>query len=142
MNYLDFISSTQELYQRILSPVSLIYCLTSMELTIILYLANNPGHDTAAEIIKKRHLTKSHVSISVRSLEEKGVLRKEYRNNDRRTIHLVLLDSAADIVREGQAAQKQFFEIMSGGLTEKRIADMGSCFEQMNLNVCQALEEK
>ncbi len=142
MNYLDFISDTQELYQRSMSPVSLKYDLTSMELTILLYLANNPGHDTAAEITKKRHLTKSHVSTTVRSLEEKGLLVKEYRGNDRKTIHLVLCDSAGDIIRDGQTAQKRFLSGMSAGLSEKQLKDMDACFEHIYQNVFQALKEK
>ena len=39
-----------------------------MEFNILLFLANNPEFDTAARITKKRAFTKSHVSMSVRSL--------------------------------------------------------------------------
>ena len=59
-----------------------------MEFNILLFLANNPEFDTAAQIIKKRAFTKSHVSMSVRSLEERGLLTGEYYGTDRRTIHL------------------------------------------------------
>ncbi len=142
MNYLDFVASSLEYYQRVLSPVSQKFKLTSMEFTILLYLANNPGHDTASEIVKKRHLTKSHVSTSVKSLINKGLLRKEHRENNRRTEHLVLTESCSIIIQEGKAAQKEFFDRLFFGLSKDRLAVLISCFEQMNRNITEALEEK
>ncbi len=141
MNYLDFLSAVQELYQRTMAPVSRKYGLTSMELTILLFLANNPECGTAADIIRKRHLTKSHVSTSVPSLEEKGLLRREFHDKDRRAIRLAIARPAGEIVSEGQAAQRHFLSRLSGGLSEKQKADLASCYEQMNLNVFRALEE-
>ena len=38
------------------------YDLTQMEFDILMFLANNPQFDTAAEIVRIRKLTKSHVS--------------------------------------------------------------------------------
>lgn len=75
MKILDFISSEIELYNSKLKPIADHYGLTSMEFSILLFLANNPEYDTATEIVTIRHLTKSHVSASVRSLEEKGLLK-------------------------------------------------------------------
>jgi len=115
MNVLDFIASTQELYQRYMVPVCNSYNLTSMELAILLFLANNPQYDTATDIIEKRHLTKSHVSISIRSLEERGFLKKEYRNGNHRTSHLVLLPASKKVVKEGQKTQKQFLSVLARG---------------------------
>ncbi len=106
-----------------------------MELTILLYLANNPGHDTASEIIKKRHLTKSHVSTSISSLIDKGLLRKEYRENNRKTEHLLLTEACDGIIRDGRAGQQQFFDRVSFGLSEEDLAVLSACFEQMNKNI-------
>lgn len=76
-----------------------------MEFNILLFLANNPEFDTAAQIIKKRAFTKSHVSMSVRSLEERGLLTGEYYGTDRRTIHLKLTDAAAPMVSDGKTSR-------------------------------------
>lgn len=76
-----------------------------MEFNILLFLANNPECDTAARIIKKRAFTKSHVSMSVRSLEERGLLTGEYYGTDRRTIHLKLTDAAAPMVSDGKTSR-------------------------------------
>ena len=48
--------------------------LTKMEATIITFLKNNPGLDTAADMAELRALSKSHISQAVESLCQKGLL--------------------------------------------------------------------
>lgn len=43
---------------------------------IIMFLHNNPHHNTAAEIVRIRKSTKSHVSSSLKKLENKGLIKK------------------------------------------------------------------
>ena len=95
MKFVDFMADSRDFYTGLIDPVCKKYGLTQMEFNILLFLANNPECDTAARIIKKRAFTKSHVSMSVRSLEERGLLTGEYYGTDRRTIHLKLTDAAA-----------------------------------------------
>ena len=59
----------KKLYGRMLEPVCRLYVLTRMELDILLFLANNPGYDTAADMVERRQLAKSQVSSSVAQLE-------------------------------------------------------------------------
>lgn len=40
-------------------------------------LHNNPQHNTAAEIVKVRKLTKSHVSTSLKKLENKELVERK-----------------------------------------------------------------
>lgn len=70
---LDSIAITKKLYAVSLEPVYKQYGLTKMELDIILFLANNPGYDSAKDIIERRLLTKSHVSTTIKSLIEKNI---------------------------------------------------------------------
>lgn len=44
------------------------YGLTQMEYDILMFLHNNPHHNTAAEIVKVRKSTKSHVSTSLKKI--------------------------------------------------------------------------
>ncbi|MCR5108509.1 MAG: MarR family transcriptional regulator [Lachnospiraceae bacterium] len=141
MNYIDYFSSFQELYQRILLPISEKYSLSSMELTILLFLANNPEYDTAAEIVRKRHLSKSHVSTSIHSLEEKGLLVKELRDGNRRSEHLVLCRKSRDIIKKGQDAQNLFLETLCAGISDDQKRDIICGLQKMNENVLQALVE-
>lgn len=141
MKFIDFMSSLTELHQKTIAPVSREYGLTSAELAILLFLANNPEYDTATEIVQKRHLAKSHVSTSLRSLEEKGLLRKEYRGNDRRTVHLVLEKSSEEIVKKGQAAQVRFYDILTEGIPESEREQFERILEKISSNTFRALEE-
>ena len=52
------------------------YGLTQMEYDILMFLHNNPQHNTVAEIVKVRKSTKSHVSISLKNLESKGLVER------------------------------------------------------------------
>lgn len=54
------------------------YELTQMEYDILMFLHNNPQNNTAAEIVKIRKSTKSHVSTSLKTLvpDEKHLLHK------------------------------------------------------------------
>lgn len=41
-----------------------------------MFLHNNPQYNTAADIVKVRKSTKSHVSISLKDLEGKGMVER------------------------------------------------------------------
>lgn len=43
---------------------------------ILMFLYNNPQHNTAADIVKVRKSTKSHVSTSLKDLEGKGMVER------------------------------------------------------------------
>lgn len=141
MKTLEFIASVTELYDLKMKPIAEYFGLTAMELSILLFLANNPEYDTATEIVEIRHLTKSHVSTSVRSLEEKEYLKKEHRNGDNRTTHLVLLPSSQEIINAGRKAQADFMSVLTEGFSENEIRKLDEFANRMNDNVCRVLKE-
>ena len=51
-----------KLYDSMLRPICTRYELTAIEATIISFLYNNPGKDTAADIAELRMLSKSNIS--------------------------------------------------------------------------------
>ena len=95
------------------------YGLTQMEYDILMFLHNNSQHNTAAEIVKIRKSTKSHVSTSLKDLENKGLIRKIQSEDNKKHIEIVLLDKAELIVQAGINAQKQFAQNVLSGLTEE-----------------------
>lgn len=141
MKYLDMIAAILELHQKMIAPVSKEYGLTSTELEILLFLANNPEYDTATEIVQKRHLAKSHVSTSLRSLEAKRLLRREYRDNDHRTVHLSLERDSEEIVKKGQAAQGRFVDLLARGIGESEFKELARILRQIDENAIDALKE-
>lgn len=129
------ISSLKNVYIGVMTPVCEKHNLTYMELTIIMLLHNNPAHDTASEIVKLRRLTKSHVSISIRSLIEKGYLIGEQSNSDRRTIHLKLTEKAMPIAEGGMAAQRNFGQIMFKGFSKDEVSVLCGMIERIAANI-------
>lgn len=99
-------------YNKCMDSVCFRYDLTRMELAVLLFLANNPQYDTASDIVEKRRFTKSHVSTTVKSLESRGFILREYRGNNRKTAHLKLCGGAVEIAAAGQAAQKKFGDLL------------------------------
>ena len=84
INYFAHCVDVEEVYKNMISPVYEKYKLTYMEFTVLMFLANNPQYNTATQIVRYRHLAKSHVSISIRSLQERGLIlgdRKSTRLN-------------------------------------------------------------
>lgn len=74
------------------------YGLTQMEYDILMFLHNNPRHDTAAEIVRIRKSTKSHVSTSLKNLENKGLVERIQSKDNKKHIETILLDKAESIV--------------------------------------------
>ncbi len=118
---LENYTAEKSLYAHTLAPVYQKYQLTYMELSALLFLANNPDFDTAAQIVKYRQLTKSHVSMSLKTLQQRGLLVGQQRPDDRRTVHLKLTDAARPIIADGQQAQQAFLDQMLAGFTPEEI---------------------
>ena len=84
------------------------YGLTQMEYDILMFLHNNPQYNTAAEIVKIRKSTKSHVSTSLKNLESKGLVERIQSKDNKKRIEIALLDQAEIIIEAGLNTQKEF----------------------------------
>ena len=113
------------------------YELTQMEYDILMFLHNNPQLNTAAEIVKVRKSTKSHVSTSLKKLEEKGLVERIQSKDNKKHIEIVLLDKAELIVEAGINAQKQFAQNVLSGLTEEEKCMCINVFDK----ICNNAEE-
>lgn len=123
------------LHSSLLSPVSSKYRLTTAELLVLLFLANNREYDTARDIANKLKITKSQVSVSVRNLEERGYLKGGYAGRNRRTIHLRLCDTASDIICEARSAQAKFISVLEQGFTKEELDSFKNYLQRATDNV-------
>lgn len=135
INYFAHCVDVEEVYKNMISPVYEKYRLTYMEFTVLMFLANNPQYDTATQIVRYRHLAKSHVSISIRSLQERGLILGEHKGGNHRTIHLSVADKAKDIIADGRAAQSKFCEIIFAGFSKEEVEMLQQFTEQVNRNI-------
>ena len=134
-NVFSHYAANENLYTATVSPVCEKYGLTYMEFTVLMFLANNPQFDTASDIVKYRHLTKSHVSMSIRSLEDKGLLKGEYHKPNRRTIHLTVLNAADAIVAAGREAQQEFGKILFSSFSDSEYKQFISFMYRIDKNI-------
>ena len=107
------------LYDTMLKPVCQRWGLAPLEATIVSFLYNNPGRDTAADIVEYRMLSKGNVSTAVESLMRKGLLQRRQDQGDRRRIHLSLTPRATPITQEVEAVREAFRRQLFRGFTQQ-----------------------
>lgn len=95
-------------YTVVMQPLSAELDMAPNAVDILLFLANNPGLDTARDICTYRRLKPGIVSFHVDKLVREGYLLRARDPGDRRRCRLVCTDKAAPIIARGQARQEQF----------------------------------
>ncbi len=134
-NYFDVMNEAKKGYTRYLEPVCREWDLTRNELDVVLFLANNPTMDRAADIVAHRGLAKSHVSLSVSTLESKGLVYREMDTGDRRTVHLKLTTEGLRAALAGREAQKAFFQRIHQGISQEEMAVWRGMTEKISQNI-------
>lgn len=134
-NYFDTMARAQKGYARLLEPICKKWDLTRNELDVMLFLANNPDYDRAVDIVNNRGLAKSHVSMSVANLENRGLLERIPDPADRRTIHLQLTPRGREITDYGSGVQKRFMDLLHKGVTEEQLEMMRMLAERVYENL-------
>ena len=131
MHFWDKHKTITRCYEMLTRSVCDRYKLTQMEYDILMFLYNNPQYNTAADIVKIRKSTKSHVSTSLKFLEDRGLIEKKQSEDNKKHIQIFLLDPAHEIVRTGLNVQKQFMNNMFQGLTEEEMMMCKSVFHKI-----------
>lgn len=139
---IDNLYVNRELFSALFFPVCAKYKMTKTEMLVLLFLSNDSEYDTASHIVNKLKITKSHVSASVRDLEERGYLHGSYEGHNHRTIHLQLCGNAAEIIREVKKAQNEYLSVISHGFTEEERKTLESYIKRMNDNANRYLKEQ
>ena len=122
------------LYDKVSLPVRDKFGLTFMEFIVIMFLANNREYKKASDIVEVLGIAKSHVSMTILSLEERGLLERTMDPCDKRSSILDLKNTEA-IVEEGRKAQNRFLDILLDGLDEKELMDTKRSFEKIEENI-------
>lgn len=99
-----------KLHESALKEVCEQYHLTLIEANIISFLHNNPGKDTAGDIVELRSLSKGNVSQGVETLIQKNLIMRTPDRTDRRKIHLSLLPDVKPVTEMIDLLQTQLGE--------------------------------
>ena len=134
-NYFDAMSSAKKSYDKLLDPICQQWNLTRNELDVMLFLFNNPKYTRAADIVAHRGIAKSHVSLSVSTLEEKGLLQRRFSEQDRRTAHLELLEQGLVIAAQAKERQIQYFSALYQGISPEEFELWKNIMSKVHENI-------
>lgn len=91
--------------------------MSAIEVDVMLFLANNPDYDMAADVARGRKISKSHVSLAVRNLIQKGYLLGRTDEKDHKKVHLQIQKAAEEMIDYGRNQQQQFAQSLLDGFT-------------------------
>ena len=133
-SFWDDMAAMRSLYSAQLDAVGRECGLARVELDILLFLANNPQFDTATDIVEQRCISKAHVSQSVKSLEQRGYLERRCTGDNRRTIHLRLLEAAQSAVDAGRQAHARCLAALLEGFSAAECEQLRSYLSRISDN--------
>ena len=110
------------------------YQLRQLEYDILMFIYNNPEYNTAADIVRIRKSTKSHVSISLKVLEDRGFIERRVDKDNKKHVTIHLLQLANKVIEDGKWAQKEFAQDMFEGLSEEEIKVFMNVFQKVYEN--------
>ena len=122
-------------YHIMLAPLCKETGLPPMALDILLFLANNPEHNTAKDICRMRGHKSGIVSVHVERLVNDGLLERQEMPGDRRQTRLICTEKAQDIITRGRDIQWQFGLRLMEGISKEDHETMHRCFERIDVNL-------
>ena len=134
----EFILSLESEYGSYRKKIMNRFSLSAAETDILMFLSNNPQYDTGTDISRIRKIPKSQVSTSVKSLCEKGYLCTDYKENNRKSIHLSLTKSALSVTDYGKTVQAEFAELLFSGFSEEEKSE----FERLHIKIADNIASK
>lgn len=145
LNAVDFYTHAkrfEEAYQAVMRPLTERLGMAQPAVDILLFLANNPGLDTAKDVCLYRHLKPAIVSFYVDKLAREGYLERREVPEDRRKCRLILTEKAEVVVAEGRGAQALFSQRLTEGLTAEEWEACQRCFAVLGENMTRMAQTR
>ena len=137
----EYLSLGKSFYRSCFDVVCKKYSLSRAELDILIFLYENPDCNTAKDITEKRGIAQSNVSTAIRNLTEQNYIEGYYEGENRRTIHLRMLDKCRPLVDDINKSRKIFDNAVFDGFDEKEMAIITSFFFRLTDNITKAKKE-
>ena len=97
-------------YTAVCKPLCQTLKLPQTAFDILLFLANNPAYQTAADIVEVRKIKANLVSVNVDKLVRDGYLTRESMPGDRRKTRLLCTEKSQAIILQGRQLQSAFLQ--------------------------------
>lgn len=141
----DYLMNTRriaKLHESMLKTICEQYHLSLIEVKIISFLYNNPGLDTAGDIVELRTLSKGNVSQGVETLIQKSLLERTQDREDRRKIHLTLLPAARPVTDTLDIIWTRFQAELLQGFSEEECSQLNELNRRLMENARIALKRR
>ena len=124
-------------YCTMVQPILRKYEMNQTCFDILLFLANNPGNNTARDLCEIRGIKSGMASVAVESLIKSGYLTRENDKTDRRIHRLVPTEKAQNAIFDGQEMQKIFTEKLRHGISDEEIEMFNNFIEKIEKNITE-----
>ena len=121
--------------EKFLGPIAEEYGLSVLELRLLRFLDIHRYLDTAKDIVKVRHWTKSHVSKAIENLIERGYLQRQIDERDRRKVHLTIQEQADPLLMRIQTEYQSMHQIVLQGISEEVLQVVAQVAEKISGNI-------
>lgn len=139
---LTYANHFKHLYRQTFQPLSDQYGLSQLEIDVLLFLKNNPVHNTAKDISVMRGFAKSNVSKAVESLRIRGYLSSSPDPQNRKVHRLILSRAMEDRMNALAACQEQYFALLLDGFTQEEREKLQEFFKRIDENITKSLRDR
>ena len=140
-DYLTFSKKFMHVYESFCTSTCKKHNLNQSAYNLILFLANNPSLNTAKDICEIRGMKKGITSVTIERLVQDGYLQRESDPSDRRIQRLYTTKKCLPVIEEGRAMQKDFFSMLSAGLSEDELAQFAATAQKIKENIIKLEKE-
>ena len=138
--YFAYYAKIDKVYRKLCALEVAEYCFPPNEIVVLMFLANNPGYDSASDIAHFRNISKGLVAKSVETLCERGYLKAGKDLKDRRLIHLSLTEKSDDIVTRLRKCRQEFAGKLYDGVPREDMEAMARTTKVINQNLDDILK--
>jgi DNA-binding MarR family transcriptional regulator len=134
----NIIRSARQMINEELKPLAL----SSAEGNILLHLLTRAGGLPQEEIVEQLDISKPAVSRALKSLEDKGFIKREKDLYDRRASLVLLTERAREIGPEIVDVYNRVYSIGAQGVSEAEINDFINLFSRVSKNFTEARSQR
>ena len=140
--YVAHVNYFKKFYDLCFKEQAAEYGLQMIDVHVLLFLKNNPGMNTARDIVANRGLSKSNVSNALEKLRGRGMLRLEEDPGSRRIQRIFLNPSGDSVAAALKKAQSRCFEELLRGFSGEERRTLSLYFRRINENVAAAVKNR
>lgn len=126
--------------EAVYSQITEQFHMTLLEVRILLFFDSHGSSNTAKDLVRIFHFTKSNVSKSIDDLLSRGYLKKQYDDQDRRFIHLTVQPEAVPILKMARKCQGEMFQAIFRGISEEELRIIQNVAHKIHQNISDAME--